>query len=95
MANIELGKKIWENIKFSNYYAEDFEQWYKDCFAECMNEATNYILNGSCDFERGSFVEISKNLSKSGRTIEINVDKEDFIEFYGEEGCKDLFYPED
>ena len=89
--NIELGKKIYEhlNTKF------DFETWYKDCFGACIEDAANLIFNGYCDVEKGSFFEISRTISKDGNTHRIDVEKENFIEYYGEEGFKNTFYPDD
>lgn len=92
MTNYEVAKQVWGKINFhESWYADHFDDWYKDCWNECMEEATNYILNGSCSFETGSFIEVSRTLSKDGQTHNIDVDKENFVEFYGEEHCFRLF----
>ncbi len=101
MANKELGKKIWDSMKFSgsNYYAEDFEAWYNDCFAACMEEVVNnYFANeheSVEDWKNGWFIELSASQTKSGHTETISFEKENFIEFYGEEACKEMFEPEE
>ena len=87
MKNIELGKKIWNAIDSS----WDFETWYEKCFGECIEEAANSILNGSCTIENGSFVEVSRTISKDGNTHNFDVDPENFIEYYGEEGFFNTF----
>lgn len=87
MKNIELGKKIWDAIDSS----WDFETWYEKCFGECIEEAANSILNGSCTIENGSFVEVSHTISKDGNTHNFDVDPENFIEYYGEEGFFNTF----
>lgn len=91
MTNKELGRKIWANINFTNGYADNFDAWYNDCFGECMEEAANEIFNGTCEYKRGSFVEVSRSISKSGNPVTIDVDKENFIEYYGASKCMELF----
>ena len=91
MKNIELGKKIWKVIKTDF----DFETWYSECFCECVEDAAKFIDSGCCEPETGSSLEISRTISKDGCTHNFNFDKENFIEFYGEEGFKNRFYPED
>ncbi len=91
MKNIELGKKIWGVIKTDL----DFDTWYNECFGECVEDAAKLIFSGCCDAETGSICEISKNISKDGRTHNFNFDKENLIEFQGKEGFKNTFYPED
>lgn len=101
MANKELGKKIWDRMKFNvgDYYAEDFEAWYNDCFAACMEEVVNnYFANDHKsveDWKDGWFLELSARQTKSGETETISFEKENFIEFYGEEYCKEMFEPEE
>jgi hypothetical protein len=92
MTNKEIGKAIWENINFNGgFYEENFEKWFEDCFAVCVEEAVANIDNGGCKFETGSFIEISKNISKDGRTHNIDFDKENFIEYFGKEKCFRMF----
>ena len=101
MANKELGKKIWDRKKFNvgDYYAEDFEAWYNDWFAACMEEVVNnYFANEHKSVEEwkdGWFLELSARQTKSGETETIDFEKENFIEFYGEEACKGMFEPTD
>ncbi len=92
MKNIELGKKIYNLIKTDL----DFKDWFKSttCFGEFVNDAAASILNGSCSIENGSFVEISKTVSKDGKTHRIDFDRENFIEYYGPEQFYGMFYPE-
>lgn len=90
MTNKELGRAIWEVLRVDGFY-NNFEIWYQDCFDECIADAEKMIFSGCCTFENGSFIEISKNISKDGKTHNFNVDKENFIEFYGRKTCKELF----
>ena len=91
MKNIELGKEIYNLIKTDL----DFKDWFKGstCFGEFVNDAAASILNGSCSIESGSFVEISKTVSKDGKTHRIDFDRENFIEYYGPEQFYGMFYP--
>lgn len=93
MTNKEVGKSIWEKINFNgSFYESHFEEWFNDCFAECVAEAVANIDNGGCKFETGSYIEVSKNISKDGQTHNIDFDKENFIEYYGKETCFKMFY---
>ena len=93
MTNKEVGKSIWEKINFNgSFYESHFEEWFNDCFAECVAEAVVNIDNGGCKFETGSYIEVSKNISKDGQTHNIDFDKENFIEYYGKETCFKMFY---
>ena len=93
MTNKEIGKSIWEKINFNgSFYESHFEEWFNDYFAECVAEAVANIDNGGCKFETGSYIEVSKNISKDGQTHNIDFDKENFIEYYGKETCFKMFY---
>lgn len=92
MCNREVAKLVWKKIDFhGGFYASNFDEWYKDCWAECMEEAVDNILNGGCKFESGSYIEISLSISVDRQSHNVDVDKENFIEFYGEECCFRLF----
>lgn len=91
MKNRELGKAIYDVIKTRL----DFETWYNECFAECVEDAARLIDSGCCDVENGSICEISRTISKDGQTHNFDFDKENFVEYYGEEVFKNRFYPED
>lgn len=92
MKNIELGKEIYNLIKTDL----NFKDWFKGstCFGEFVNDAAASILNGNCSIENGSFVEISKTVSKDGKTHRIDFDRENFIEYYGPEQFYGMFYPD-
>ncbi len=83
MTNRELAKSIWAVIRTEL----DFEAWFKDCFRECVEDAVKLINTGCCTFKNGSVLEISRTISKDGKTHNFDFDKENFIEFYGEESC--------
>lgn len=91
MKNKELGKMIYDVLRTRL----DFETWYSECFAECVEDAANLIDSGCCDAEYGSLCEISSTISKDGQTHRFDFDKENFVEFYGEDGFKNRFFPEE
>ncbi len=87
MTNLELGKQIYDVVRTEL----DFETWYKDCFGACVESAANIILNGHCDYNKGSVLEVSRTESKDGNTHNFDFDKENFVEYYGEEYCFKTF----
>jgi len=95
MKNEKLARTIWSQLNFKDgVFQEDFNFWYDNCFDACMEEACSPIFTGNCDFNKGSFIEISRTSSKDGATHTINVDKDELIEYYGEDCCKRMFTPE-
>lgn len=91
--NKEIGKEIWNRIEFNgSFYENHFEEWFNDCFAECVAEAVKSIDSGCCTFEKGTILELSKNITKDGQTYVVDFDKENLIEFYGKETCFKMFY---
>lgn len=88
MTNVELGKQIWDVLRTNL----DFDSWYKDCFGSCIEDAANLINSGCCTFSEGSELEISMNISKDGSTHTFSVNKNNFIEYYGEEACFRMFH---
>jgi hypothetical protein len=91
MKNRELGKAIYDVVRTRL----DFETWYNQCFAECVEDAAGLIDSGCCTAERGSFCEISKTISKDGQTHNFDFDKDNFIEFYGKDGFENRFFPKE
>lgn len=88
----EVAQQVWQVIDYNGgFYETDFDAWFKDCWQECMEEAINNILNGGWDWENGSYIEVSKNISKDGNTHNIDVEKEHIIEYLGEENCWKTF----
>lgn len=91
MKNIELAKEIYNVIRTKF----DFETWYNECFAACLEDAASLIDSGCCSIDSGSIFEVSYTISKDGQTHNFDFDKENFIEFYGEDGFKNRFFSEE
>ena len=91
MKNIELAKEIYNVIRTKF----DFETWYDECFEACLEDAAALINSGCCSIDSGSIFEVSKTISKDGQTHNFDFDKENFIEFYGEDGFKNRFFSEE
>lgn len=88
----EVAQQVWSVIDYNGgFYETDFDAWFKDCWQECMEEAINNILNGACKWENGSYIEVSKSISKDGNTHNIDVAKEHIIEYLAEENCWKTF----
>lgn len=87
MKNRDIARMAWEVIKTDL----DFDDWYKECWGECMDEARALIDSGCCSWPNGSFFEVSRNISKDGQTHNFDIEKENFIEYYGEQACKEMF----
>lgn len=88
----DVAEQVWQVIDYNGgFYETNFDAWYRDCWENCMEEAIDNILNGGWELENGSYIEVSKNISKDGNTHNIDVAKEHIIEYLGEEQCWKTF----
>ena len=88
----DVAQQVWQVIDYNGgFYETNFDSWYRDCWQECMEEAIDNILNGGWKLENGSYIEVSKSISKDGNIHNIDVKKEHIIEYLGEEQCFKTF----
>ncbi|WP_024468073.1 ArdC-like ssDNA-binding domain-containing protein [Treponema pedis] len=74
-----IAMRAWSLIKTN----DSFKDWYDKGFSDCMQEAVKNIDSGACEFKNGSFFEISRFISKDGRTHNVNVEKDELIKWFG------------
>ena len=83
----EVAEQVWSLIKCDS----DFESWFAECWGPCMEEAVDAILNGVGSFESGTYIELSKGITKDGNPHDISIHKEHFLEYMGEKACWKTF----
>lgn len=83
----EVAEQVWGLINCDS----DLESWFAECWGPCMEEAVDAILNGVGSFESGTYIELSKGITKDGNPHDISIHKEHFLEYMGEEACWKTF----